>query len=112
MVQGNWLGTLDTRPVKLRIALKVTKATDGSLTARLDSLDQGAMDLPIATIRQSGLAVAFELEAIGGSYEGTLTANGSELVGEWKQGRSGSAVHVPPRGEAGGRCTAAGAKKP
>jgi pimeloyl-ACP methyl ester carboxylesterase len=84
-VEGNWLGSLNTQPGRLRLALKVTKAVNGSLAATLDSLDQGAKNLPVSMIRQSGRTVAFELKAIGGAFDGALTADGSELVGEWKQ---------------------------
>src|SRR5258707_1138926 len=85
-LEGNWLGTLSTQPGRLRLALKVTKAADGSLAATLDSLDQGAKNLPVSMIRQNGRTVEFELKAIGGAFEGTLTADGAALVGEWKQG--------------------------
>src|SRR5207302_156325 len=83
-VEGNWLGSLNTQPGRLRLALKVAK-TDGELAATLDSLDQGAKNLPVSMIRQSGRTVQFELNAIGGAFDGALTANGVELVGEWKQ---------------------------
>src|SRR5207247_9454277 len=85
-IEGNWLGSLGTQPGRLRLALKVAKAPDGSLSAKLDSLDQGAKDLPVSMIRRNGRRVEFELQAIEGGFEGTLTADGSELVGEWKQG--------------------------
>ena len=65
-VEGNWLGTLDTGPVKLRLVLKVAKAADGSLSAKMDSLDQGAKDLPVSSIVQNGMAVKCELQRIGG----------------------------------------------
>src|SRR5437773_1383686 len=83
-LQGNWMGALDTQPLKLRLALKVTKTADGSLTAKLDSLDQGAKDLPVSMIRQTGLNVVFDLKP-GAGFEGSLTPDGSELVGEWRQ---------------------------
>jgi pimeloyl-ACP methyl ester carboxylesterase len=84
-VEGNWMGSLNTQPGKLRLALKVAKAADGSLSANLDSLDQGAKNLPVSMIRQSGRSVVFELALIGGSFDGALTPDGAELVGEWKQ---------------------------
>ncbi len=45
-VTGNWLGTLDTGMAKLRLSFKISRAADGGLTAKLDSLDQGARDIP------------------------------------------------------------------
>jgi len=61
------------------------QAADGSLSAKLDSLDQGAKDLPISMVRQSGLKVALELGMLDAAYDGTLKADGSEVTGEWKQ---------------------------
>jgi pimeloyl-ACP methyl ester carboxylesterase len=85
-IAGNWLGTLEPGAVKLRLALKVAKGADGSLSAKLDSLDQGANDLPVSSIVQTGTAVKFELQVVGGSFEGTLNGDGSEISGAWKQG--------------------------
>ena len=85
-VEGNWMGTLDTGPVKLRLALKVAKSAEGSLSATMDSLDQGAKDLPVTSIAQNGMAVKLEMRRIGGGYEGKLNAAGSEMSGTWTQG--------------------------
>ena len=81
------MGTLSAGPsIKLRVALKVAKAGDGTLSAKLDSIDQGAKDLPVSMIRQTGQSVALELKMVGASYDGTLNADGSEMSGTWKQG--------------------------
>jgi uncharacterized protein len=85
-IEGKWLGTLDFNGIKLRLALKVAKASDGSLTATFDSLDQGANDLPIGVITQKEKAVSFEAKQYGLSYEGTLNEKGDEITGTFKQG--------------------------
>ena len=84
-VEGSWFGTLDVGAVKLRLNLKVVKGTDGALSAKMDSLDQGAKDLPVTMIRQSGASVECELKPIGGAYAGTIKPDGSEMAGTWKQ---------------------------
>lgn len=84
---GTWEGTLDAGAVKLRLVLKVAKEANGSLKATMDSPDQGATDLPFASIAITGAAVRLEMtspaEAI---YEGKLSVEGSELSGQWQQG--------------------------
>ena len=85
-IEGNWMGALNTGATKLRVALKVVKTADGKLSAKLDSLDQRAMDLPVSVIEQNGLAVKFEMAQSKAKFEGTLAAGGSELSGTWKQG--------------------------
>jgi pimeloyl-ACP methyl ester carboxylesterase len=84
-VEGNWLGTLDINGTKLRLVLKVSKSADGTLTAKMDSPDQGATDLPIDEIAQKDKAVSFSAAKFGLSYEGTLDAKGDEITGTFQQ---------------------------
>ncbi len=85
-VEGHWQGTLDVGSMKLRLALHIHKGPTGALTGTLDSLDQGAMDLPIETVALEGATVRLALPQIGGSYEGKLAPSGTEITGIWKQG--------------------------
>ena len=89
-ISGNWLGTLDAG-LKLRLGLKVQQQVD-RLTAKLDSLDQAAYDLAIDSITVENGLVRFMATALNLSYEGKLTADGSEIIGELKQGTSGFPV--------------------
>jgi hypothetical protein len=89
-IEGAWEGTLDFGGVKLRLVLKVSKAADGSLTAKADSPDQGATDLPVDTISLKDGVARFEMKRLLASYEGTLNKEASEIVGEFKQ--AGSSV--------------------
>src|SRR5690349_15965019 len=83
-VEGNWLGTLDVG-VKLRLALKIKKS-ENSYTAKFDSLDQGANDLPIDSIVLDGNKLTFSAEKLDINYEGTLNEAGNEIAGTFKQG--------------------------
>jgi uncharacterized protein len=85
-IGGIWLGTVEVNGFKLRLLLKVTQTPDGKYTAKLDSLDQAANDLPIDTITSEAGTVRFSATRLGLSYEGKLNADGSEIVGELKQG--------------------------
>jgi pimeloyl-ACP methyl ester carboxylesterase len=87
-LEGAWEGTLDVGVAKLRLVLKVTKATDGALAAKLDSLDQAANDLPVDAISLKDGAVHFEMKQLGAAFDGTLNKEGSELTGQFKQGGS------------------------
>jgi fermentation-respiration switch protein FrsA (DUF1100 family) len=83
-IEGNWLGTLDVGGVKMRLVLKVAKTTDG-YTAKLDSIDQGAKDLPIDAISLEGNKLRFSATQFGMSYEGTLDEKRGEVNGTLKQ---------------------------
>ena len=85
-IEGTWLGTLTVQGVKLRLALKVSRTSDGTLTAKLDSIDQGAKDLPVDEIVQEGQTLRFTARRIGLTYNGTLEAAGRVIRGEMKQG--------------------------
>ncbi len=83
---GSWLGTLKVPPsTELRIVFNLTANPDGSLSGTLDSPDQGASGIPITQIKFEDGRVHVAVERVMGSYEGTLSADGSELDGKWTQ---------------------------
>ena len=57
-----------------------------TLAATLDSIDQGAKDIPISTIAETTEAVTFEVGAIGSAFAGKFNADGSEIDGTCTQG--------------------------
>ena len=85
-LQGIWQGTLDAGGTKLRLVLKVAKGPDGTLTATLDSPDQGAAGLPADSVSLQVAAVRFELKSAGGVFEGTMNNEGTAITGHWSQG--------------------------
>ncbi|MDQ6665132.1 MAG: alpha/beta fold hydrolase [Acidobacteriota bacterium] len=88
--EGLWLGTLDAGAMKLRIAFHLSKSPagtlSGNLTGTFDSLDQGASGLPISSGSQKNGSVSLEMAKLHASYEGTLSADGMEMSGAFKQG--------------------------
>jgi len=91
-VEGNWLGTLEAGGAQLRLALKIKKS-ESSYTAKFDSLDQGANDLPIDSIVLDGAKLSFSAAQFGINYEGTLSETGDEISGTFKQ-RGGSSPMI------------------
>jgi hypothetical protein len=85
-LQGFWEGTIAIRHVKLRGVLKVQKSPDGTYTAAMDSIDQGAANVPINAMTLSNGMVRFEVPSARGRFIGTLNARGTEVAGEWQQG--------------------------
>lgn len=85
-IEGNWQGTLDVGAAKLRLGLHVTKKPDGTLGSTLDSIDQGAMGLPVsATTFQAG-SLHFELPNLHATFDGKLAADGKRITGTFTQG--------------------------
>ena len=87
-VVGDWAGTLTNGPAQLRLVLHITAAKDGSLTATLDSVDQGANGIPVTSATLAGSKLSLSVEAVpgGGAYEGTVNKDASEIDGTWSQG--------------------------
>jgi uncharacterized protein (TIGR03435 family) len=82
---GTWQGTLHVGQ-DLRLVLKVTKADGGAYAATAYSIDQGGGAIPVAKLTLEGTTVKMAVTAIGGTYEGKLSADGSTIVGTWSQG--------------------------
>jgi uncharacterized protein len=84
-LQGIWNGTLDVNEVKLRLALKISEAADGTLSGAMDSLDQGARDLPVTSMKYANPTLRVELRGLGAAYEGQLNKAERKLTGHWAQ---------------------------
>lgn len=83
--EGYWLGTLKVTPaIGLRLGFHVTKKPDGTLTATLDSLDQGARGLPLDEAEFKDGTVKFVAKKAKMSYEGKQ--EGDTIQGTMKQG--------------------------
>jgi len=85
-VEGDWQGVIKADDVELRVRLHVTKDEKGALKATIDSIDQGAIGLPISAISLKDSALKFEKGGAGGSYEGKLNAAYTRIIGTWTQG--------------------------
>jgi pimeloyl-ACP methyl ester carboxylesterase len=85
-IVGLWQGSLRSGPVELRLVFHVDVHEDGSLEASLDSLDQGAMGIPVSAVSANDGKARFEVPAVKGGFEGTFNNDGSELDGTWSQG--------------------------
>ncbi len=86
-VAGDWKGTLSAGSIQLRLILHVTAAKDGSLSATLDSVDQGSYGIPVTTVTLKDSKFSLDVDAVRGTYEGTVNKDASEIDGTWSQGQ-------------------------
>jgi RNA polymerase sigma factor (sigma-70 family) len=84
-LQGQWDGTLKVGSVVLKLVLKIAEPTPGTFQAQMDSLDQGAANLPVTSLTYQKPAVRLEMTAINALYEGNLNESGGEITGTWTQ---------------------------
>lgn len=82
--EGDWRGTLDVGAAKLDVILHVVRK-NGTLTATLDSPDQGATGLAVDSITVSDKSLRFEMKSLGADYEGVFSSDGSQIEGEFRQ---------------------------
>lgn len=85
-LEGAWNGTLSVSGKQMRIQLALTNQPDGAATGHLLNLDQGNIEIPIATITQKARSLTLDVKAVGGSYAGELSPETGELAGTWTQG--------------------------
>jgi uncharacterized protein (TIGR03435 family) len=93
-IVGTWQGTLhiaataDHPEINLRIENKISKDDKGNLKVVDYSIDQGGRPLVANKASFEGGVLKFTIDAIGGSYEGTMSADGKTLTGTLTQGPS------------------------
>ena len=80
-----WNGTLVAGAATLRLRVNILKAESGAASGTMDSLDQGANGIPLSDVTLKESKVRFDVRAVGGVYEGELSADGAVLKGEWRQ---------------------------
>lgn len=85
-ITGDWNGTLNTGAGELRLVLHVTNNPDGTLKSTIDSLDQGAKAIPVTSTVLKNSTLSLKINAVNGTYDGKLSADGKEIVGTWTQG--------------------------
>jgi pimeloyl-ACP methyl ester carboxylesterase len=84
--EGFWYGPLKAGPVELRLGFVIGKGADGSLRGVMDSLDEGATDIPMDEVKVADKTVAFTIKPLTITYKGTLSADGQSIAGTYTQG--------------------------
>jgi pimeloyl-ACP methyl ester carboxylesterase len=83
---GAWLGPLKVGPIELRLVLKISVDDAGKMSAKLDSIDQGAKDIPVDAITLVDGTLTAESKLIKGKFVAKIDAEKQALVGTWTQG--------------------------
>jgi hypothetical protein len=83
-LEGTWNGTLEVNGMQRRLVLKLSNQADAA-TGTILSVEEG-LEIPITTITQNASSLTLVMQAIGGSYSGTLNQEHTELAGTLTQG--------------------------
>jgi uncharacterized protein (TIGR03435 family) len=82
---GAWQGTLQAGK-ELRVVVRISTTDKDGLKALMYSIDQTPQPFPSSIVSLQGSTVKIVIPAIGGSYEGKLSADGNSMTGTWTQG--------------------------
>lgn len=86
---GHWQGSLKPTPVvELRLALEITNGPGAKPAGLMVSLDQGNSRIPLTALTETAGVVHLEARSVGGTFDGRLSRDGTELAGDWTQGGS------------------------
>jgi len=84
-IEGIWEGKLKVPGTELRIVFKISKNSDGTLTATLDIPDQGVTGIPVEEVIFKDNTLRLEVKSAGGIFEGKVSQDFLVIEGEWKQ---------------------------
>jgi fermentation-respiration switch protein FrsA (DUF1100 family) len=84
-IDGAWMGSIDTGAIKLRVVFHIVNTEDG-LMATMDSPDQGMKGMPATSVTRERSSLKIAAKAIGGLFEGKISADLSSIDGNWSQG--------------------------
>jgi uncharacterized protein (TIGR03435 family) len=84
-IAGTWQGTLKVGPQDVRTVFKIS-LEDDKLKAVLYVIDQSGQPITASAITRDGSTIKMTVAAIGGSYEGKLSADGNSIAGTWTVG--------------------------
>ena len=85
-LEGDWEGALSLPDGQSRpIVIHFKNQPDQTVEATIESPSQGVRGFPLKEVAQKGAVVEFAVQAVGGSYKGTLNKEGTEIAGEWTQ---------------------------
>jgi len=84
-IEGIWEGELKVPGTVLRIVFNISKNPDATLTATMDSPDQGVGDIPVEEVIFKDNTLRLELKSMGAVFEGKVSEDFLVIEGEWKQ---------------------------
>lgn len=83
-LSGTWMGSLNAGSSSLRLVFNITVEEDSSLSATMDSPDQGATGIPMGEVSVLDDSLRIEAPMLQGYYVGKISSSDS-ILGEWHQ---------------------------
>jgi uncharacterized protein len=87
-LEGTYTGTLQAGEAQLHLVLHLSRSTNGSLHASLDSLDQGVYAIEATSVSFSAPSFALEVSSVGARFQGKVSPDYQSIEGLWYQGEA------------------------
>jgi hypothetical protein len=84
-IQGIWQGVLEVSGAKLRIVFNISAGQNSTLTATMDSPDQGVIGIPVDKVTFQNDNLDLEVLSIPGVYNGRFSEDNQTINGHWEQ---------------------------
>ncbi len=89
-IPGTYIGSLSVGPTSLTIVYHITLAEDstpGTLSASMDSPDQGAYGIPFDSVEFNAAdrSLTLPCKLVNGEFHGLLSEYNNQLSGTWTQ---------------------------
>ena len=79
-VAGTWQGSIETPASNMQIAIRITRGAGEQLSAQIVDASSGRPGPPLSSLTVQGPIVKFVADAIGASFEGTLSKDGNTIA--------------------------------
>jgi hypothetical protein len=97
--EGDWLGTLKTPASELRLAVHIRKDAQGIYQASMDSLDQSALGIRVASVAANNGSLVLEIPDLGARYEARWDATAGQWKGTFIQRGTSLPLNLSPENE-------------
>ena len=86
-ITGDWQGTLKLPAAEIRVTFAIEKSIDGGWKATEFTLDGGSNGVAVDSVTLQGSNLKLTFGRIPGTYEGTISQDGTSIAGTWTQDR-------------------------
>jgi len=93
ILSGSWMGSLDAGSTSLRLVFNLTLEEDSTMSATMDSPDQGASGIPMGQVSVQDDSLRIEAPMLQGYYVGKISSSDS-IRGEWHQAGRTFELHL------------------
>lgn len=83
-ITGSWLGKIPAGGISLRVIFNLSLAGKDSLTATMDSPDQGVKGIKVGPVKYDGKILNIKAPLLMGEYNGTMKSD-TLIEGTWEQ---------------------------